>query len=289
MIFRGRLKRGDKIVSAAYKLKLMKLSAIASVALVAVGCAQSPAQTGTLEAGTPIRTILLRELTSGGSDEKDVFPLLVIEDVNDATGTILVPKGAIAYGKVVWSRGAGALSRLTDKPARLAIAVEKTTASDGQIVELKADQKNEEGRLELNGENTAREQASKALKDLLADPESRLTLDEIEKMFRKGATAEFRPNLGEIARKLGLSNTVALAQAGGLGAIPGLLQDIAGGRITHIAGAQAALLVGAINELADVGGQVGGWLAGRFKGSNIKAYAGTPITVYVAKTINIRK
>lgn len=267
----------------------MKLSAIASVAMLAVGCAQSPAQTSALVAGTPVRTILLRELTSGGSDEKEVFPLLVIEDVKAADGSILIPKGAIAYGKVVWSRGAGTLSRLTDKPARLAITVDKTTASDGQTVELKADQKDKESRFEFNAENTAREQASKALKDLLDDPDSRLTLDEIEKMFRKGAAAEFRPNLGEIARKLGLSNTVALAQAGGLGAIPGLLQDIAGGRITHIAGAQAALLVGGINELADIGGQVGGWLAGRFKGSNIRAYAGTPITVYVAKTINIRK
>ncbi|MBA3726082.1 MAG: hypothetical protein H0W86_06430 [Armatimonadetes bacterium] len=253
-----------------------------------VGCAQSVAQTSELKAGTKIRTILLRELTSGGSNEGDSVPLLAMEDVKDAEGRVLIAKGAIAYGKVAWSRGATGFTSVAKQPARLAITIETTIASDGQPVELKADKEDKEGRYRLTQDNTSRERASDALSELLEGADSKETLEQIQKMFEGGEIPAFRPNTEDVARRLGLANTLALAQKGGLAAIPGLLRDIGRGSLTHIAGAEAGLLVGAINELANVGGQVGGWIAGRLKGSNIRAYAGTPITVYVAKPVAVK-
>jgi len=266
----------------------MKCSILFICLAVMVGCAETLAQTSDLASGTEIRTILLRELTSGGSDEGDAVPLLVMEDVKDASGHILIPKGSIAYGKVAWSRGATTFTSLANEPSRLAITIDRTTAVDGQPVELKADKEDEKGRYRLTQDNTEREKASEALTELLKDVDAKETLEQIQKMFEGGEIPSFRPNTEDLARRLGLANTFALAQKGGLPTIEKLLRDIGRGGLTHIAGAEAGMVIGAIKELANIGGQVGGWIAGRLKGSNIKAYAGTPITVYVAKPVAVK-
>lgn len=256
--------------------------------VVGAGCAESLAQTSELKAGTEIKTILLRELTSGGSRGGDSVPLLVMEDVKDASGSILIPKGSIAYGKVAWSRGATTFTSLANEPSRLAITIDRTTAVDGQAVGLKADKEDEKGRYRLTQDNTEREKASEALSELLNDVDAKETLEQVQKMFEGGEIPSFRPNTEDVARRLGLANTLALAQKGGLATIEKLLRDIGRGGLTHIAGAEAGLVIGAVSELANIGGQVGGWIPGRLKGSNIKAYAGTPITVYVARPATVK-
>ena len=60
----------------------------------------SSAKTARLAKGTEVSLVLLRQIEAGSSREGLLVPFMVAEDVKDADGSVLVPKGAIAEGEV---------------------------------------------------------------------------------------------------------------------------------------------------------------------------------------------
>lgn len=244
----------------------------------------------TLPVGTEVELVLLKELTSGGSKEGEQVPLLVSQDVKDAQGQVLIPRGAIAYGKVVWSRGATTFTALANQPARLAISINSTYAIDDKLVPLAADLNDPDKPHQFTRSNTAVQSAREELEKLFASEDSKAVLEKIKSAFEDGQVPEFDSNdvFLHIAEEMGMNSTKELAQKGKLGMITSTLEEIQRGGLTRISGGEAALLIGAVTEVAQLGGQVGSKIAGMLKGANIKAHPGTPVIAYTLHPVDVR-
>src|SRR5688500_17851987 len=148
--------------------------AIGVMGALAFGCAPEPVakavevQTSKLEKGTKIKAVLLKELTSGGTNEGAEVPTMVSEDVKDAAGKVLVPRGTPVAGKITWSRTEGTLGSLTNNPARLKFKFIGGKTADGKDFKLSAKSDADE-EFELNRDNTGRNEASEQLEALASD------------------------------------------------------------------------------------------------------------------------
>src|SRR5688500_6199471 len=117
-----------------------------------IACAPETTLTARLDSGTEVKLILMQQLSAGGSKEGEEVAFMVTEDVT-RSGRILIPRGAIAYGRVNWSRSAGALSKITNEPARLAVTIDRTTSIDKRTVMLQATEDGEP--FHFSGKNTS--------------------------------------------------------------------------------------------------------------------------------------
>ena len=92
---------------------------------------------------------------------------MVTRDVKATDDRVLIPRGAIAYGRVSWSRSAGALSKVVNEPPRLAVSIDRTTAIDDQSVYLRATATGEPHH--YSGKNTGTRSATEGLAAALND------------------------------------------------------------------------------------------------------------------------
>lgn len=237
-----------------------------------------------VDEGTEVPLILLTELSSGGSEKGKDVAFMVSADVVSSDNRVLIPKGAIAYGKVEWSRAAGAISKFLNEPARLAVTIDRTVAVDGKTVMLKATKNNEP--FHFTGDNTGIDRASDELEKILADEETKKSL---QKMLEglSGADMGDSKIISMLAERLNLGSMRKLADTNSLNDLIGALKGIAAGEIARVATGQATLVIEAIAELAGIRKTVGDRISGLFKGRNIKAFPGTPVTAYVAKEVLI--
>lgn len=255
--------------------------------------AAMPLEAVKLEAGTPVKAILMKELTSGGTNEGEDAPLMVSEDVKDAKGRVLVPKGSVVTSKVTWSRSEGTLGSLLNQPARLKIKIENLKAVDGALVKLSAE-KGKFEEFELNRENTGRITASEQLEKVAGDKSNDLALEAVRDLFEKGEGAkldspETRQKLAAIAQELGLPTTTKVMQENQVAKVTDLVQQIRRGTsLANLANGGSASLVDAAIELAGVAGQIGDRLGRIVGGRNIRAYVGTPVQVYVLETAEVK-
>lgn len=242
-----------------------------------------------LEAGTQVKAVLMKELTSGGSNEGDEVPLMLSEDVKDAKGRILVPKGTPIMGKVTWSRSEGTLGSLINQPARLKFGVDHLKAVDGAVVKLSAAKAKAE-EYELNRENTGRMVASEQIETLAQDKGNEAVLAAVRDLFEKGETPQMdNEKLTAIASQLNLPTTTKLIQENKVDEVTDLVQQIRrGATLTNLATGGSASLVEAALELASVAGQVGNRLERMIGGRNIRAYVGTPVELYVSETVEVK-
>lgn len=224
--------------------------------------------------------ILLTEISSGGAPQGKEIAFMVTQDVTSAGNSIVIPRGAIAYGKVVWSRSAGAISKFLNEPARLAVTIDRTVTADGKTIQLQATNSKDAKPLQFTGENTNTEAASDELKKILADETSKKALQQMLDVF-SGEDMGDAGIVAGLAKRLNLTSMFQLAEARSLGDLVSVFKGVAGGQLTRVTVGQAGLVVSAITELAGLRRSVGGLISGLFKGRNIRAFPGTPVVAYI--------
>lgn len=256
--------------------KLLAASMIAAV------CVNSSAQDAPVAADVEVPLILLTELSSGGTGKGSKVAFMVTQDVHSSDGTLVIPRGAIAYGTVTWSRSAGMISKFLNEPARLAVAIESTVSADGKVVPLQFNKSDAKEALRFTGANTGIERASEELEKVLADAEAKKALaNMLEGLLGKQMGSD--DIVAILAARLQLSSLKQMAEARSLGDIIGVFKGIATGEITRIATAHTGLVVDAISELTGLRRSVGDRISGLFKGRNIRAYPGTPVKAYIRR------
>jgi hypothetical protein len=249
-----------------------------------VSCAPETTLTARLEKGEEVELILMQQLSAGGSKEGEEVAFMVTEDVA-SNGHVLIPRGAIAYGRVNWSRSAGALSKITNEPPRLAVTIDRTTSIDKRTVMLQA---NEDGEpFHFSGKNTSPSQASAMLDQTLQDEQTKQQVERLFKAFEGGSIGDERV-VRELAEKLGLESTEKMARDHSIKDIESVFNQILQGEATRVVGGETTLLIDTIAEIAGLRFSVGDRIAGIFRGPTIHAYPGTPVTAYVAEPIDIR-
>lgn len=268
---------------------------VAFLSLLAVaGCTQSPSTTqpdvSTLQAGTEVRLVLLKELSSGAAPENSRVPMLVLDDVLADDGHAAIALGTLAFANVRWSRAGSLVSTLENRPARLSITFDRTLAVDGQPVRLEANPEKPGDAFQFTPANTSKKEVSVAVQELVRTPEGREAAEKIRAMFAEGGA----PSVSEeyfnslVLERLRLPSARVLSKKGELNKAFDLLREAAAGKLTRIAGPEAEFTVRALQEFADVANQAGNILESKFKGRNLKAYAGTPLVAYVGETVTLR-
>lgn len=249
----------------------------------------------TLPAGTRVPAMLMRQLESGVDKEGADVPMLVTEDVKDASGNIVVKRGSPLQGKITWSRRADAWAGLSNRPARLRFKFLSVTTTDSQAVEVCADLTKPDEPYELNRSNTGKTDIATKVDTLAADQKNAAILQAVNDLFEKGDVGsldqpEERQKLAEIADQLQMPELKTVVSQTGPGDVAYLLQTMRRGNTLATLGAatpQGQLGLLALNQMASLAGAVGNRLAGITKGRNIKAYIGTPVTAYVTRAVNI--
>ncbi len=121
-------------VSAATAARAQQTSEAAPPASIG---SPAPAAVNTVPEGTPVFVALKQTLRSGRARAGEVVAFEVVSDVRGAAAdgqSVVIPKGALAWGTVVESRGAGAFGR----PGRLRITCDYVLLPNGTRVSLRA-------------------------------------------------------------------------------------------------------------------------------------------------------
>ncbi len=266
---------------------LIKARRFTPLLLLVAGCHRAPPaapvvtapvpvpRTVTLAAGTPVKLILLDELTSGGSDEGSKVRLALAEPLDG------LPAMSPADAIVSQSRTEGTLGAMMNRPARLKLTLGNLTGPNGQTIPLSADAK-EVHDYELNRANTGRPDVMQREPEEV-DVATGVT---VQQLVEKGESGGLDPKqVGDLARKLGMNETAKLADAGGLDQAQRLVQTVRQGGA--VAGLASGGTIAAAMELVSLAGDVGHRLGRSLGGRNIRAYPGTILPVFVARDTTI--
>jgi len=239
-----------------------------------------PPKALTLPRGTKLELLLLTALDSGGTAEGSEIELVLAKPVK-VHGDVLLPAGTKATGKVVQSRGATVFSALGNRPARLAIEVTEIKALDGTPVQLTAA---EDGSFELTQANTSGRKDAAKVDRLWQTPEGQQVLKDLVAQST-GTSPSDSVDLKRMADVLGLQDTRKVAdRLEDKGDKPTTQDTVSGlmrGDLSKLTGVDLVLATKALGEIQSVVGSVDDKLRGVFKGSNIHATAGTPVTATV--------
>lgn len=261
--------------------------ALCSLILVA-GCGVAPKKgertsaVTTVPSGTEVRLALLTTITSGGSRVGERVPLAVLKDVKDSHGRTVIPAGSIAWARVTRSRGATTFTALANQPARLEIQLETTTAIDGTEVPLCTNAQDLDQSLSLTRSDSSRESAESGLRDLLADQKVEQALIEFAEMLESGE----RPRLLDDSIRSALEQAANGAQVPdeqSVERLSELLKQVRSGSVSNLAPSEVLLAIATAQQVIRLVEHAGDRVAGMLKGANIKIWAGTPLTAYVAK------
>jgi hypothetical protein len=243
--------------------------------------------------GTEVPLVLVEKLESGGTEEGENATFVTARDVVVDDG-IVIPAGRSVQGEVVWSRAANVASDIINQPARLQVMFESVELANGERISLSGKATESAEPYEFNRENTGRELSQDTLTRLWDSPDTRQLMEHLA----KGMSGEEELDLDRedaeqlefIARELGLDETSQMLENGDSSAVEELeraLQRAQGGDLSGFESPEAMLAVAAISELGNLASGVDRSLRGIFKGRNIRAYVGTPVTVYIAEPLEI--
>jgi hypothetical protein len=277
----------------------MRLLVALVIVVSAVGCGQPepvaqtppPPQFVEIPAGTEIKLQLLDSISSGDPEGTDV-PFVVAEDVKDSQGKVGIRRGSVYMGKIENSRAAGALSGLMNEPARLSISVPDLKATDGTTVAIRLNDEDEP--LHLGREETAKYASTSKLEGAMSEEAVAKLLRQLAEDMEEGRTPNLESDsgkqlLGEVAKALDLRDTADLLRNDRADDIQKAIAAIKGGSVLDIAsGGTAGSALGAAYEIINVAEEVRDRVAGVFKGRNIRAYAGMPITAWTKEDVRIR-
>jgi hypothetical protein len=139
----------------------------------------------------------------------------------------------------------------------------------------------------FSGKNTKPIATSNFVDDVLNDAETKEQIERLFKAFEGESMGDERV-IRELAEKLRMENTQKMAKDHSINDIEGIIKQVIDGGATRIVGGQTALMIDTIAEIAGLRFSVGDRIAGVFRGPTIHAYPGTPVTAYVAESIDIR-
>jgi hypothetical protein len=261
-----------------------------SIIVLATGCRQIPQMpTYKLARGTPVRAVLLTELTSGGSKEGSEVAMMVSEDVVESDGNVVVPRGAAVMGEVTWSRSEGTLGGLTNRPARLKFKFKHLILPGGKQIPLSADPNDPEAEFELNRANTGEVPGNGNMEQSATIEQNQATLESLRRLLDKGQLDEQdKEQISRLAADWKLDATQKIMDEGRADQVSNLLEQIKGGAtVSALAGGSPLIAVDAALELVKVVGKVGSKLSKTLGGRNIHAYVGTPVTAYVRDDLEV--
>ena len=216
-----------------------------------------------------MKLVLLDELTSGGSEKGMTVRVALAEPIES------LPAMTPGTATVAWSRTEGTLGGLTNRPARLTLTLQSLTAPDGTEIALSADP-TEARDYELNRANTGLPDSG--------DPgeENAAAQQAVQELIQRGQSNGLdAKEVSDLARRMGMSETAKLADAGRLGEAESLIRTVRrGGSVTALAGGAP---IAAALELVQLAGGVGQRLGRSLGGRNIRAYPGTIIPAYISR------
>jgi hypothetical protein len=206
----------------------------------------------------------------------------------------VISEGTLASGKVKQVRREGAFSATVfDKPARLAVEIEKTFDTDGRPIALQARMNGKERELiHFNRDNTKVPTIrDKEMSNALKSPSKRHVLDLMVDTLKGSRTiADVKDNaernlIMEVARALRMENTVDLLLSNRILDLVTLGAKISTPGIGTLFAARAALgaaqvTLRAAKEVAKIATHLPGFLSRKFGGRNIDAPVGLEISVY---------
>lgn len=237
-----------------------------------------------LPAGTDLSLVLLRQLDSGQSKVGDKVPCLVAEDVKSPTGYVVIKKGSGALVEVTRARESSAISMLANQPARLEIKFISTLGVDGTQVDL--DGPNGEESLEITHEMTEEGTVVDVAKKLWNHSETQESLKSLNSLLSGGEwkAPDLKKALEDVTRQSDMPKTSeALKSEDAWRKLSDTAGRVAGGDLTGLSGADAALALGALNEIGKVTGSVGDFLKGAIKGRNLTLPVGAQLKAQTAK------
>ena len=226
-------------------------------------------------AGTPVKLVLLDELTSGGSDKGQEVHLALAEPIDG------LPAMSPATAVVSESRTEGTLGALMNRPARLNLALVGLKGPTGERIPLSADPK-EPKDYELNRANTGRPDAPQKEPEE-ADVSVGVA---VQALVEKGESGGLNAKeVGDLARRLGMGETAKIADAGRLEDAQRLVRALrTGGTVAGLAsGGTVAAALELVNLAGDIGHRLGRTLGGR----NVRAYPGTVVQAYVLRETTV--
>lgn len=243
-----------------------------------------------LAAGADVQVLLLKPLEAGTAKEGEAVPFVVARDVPGEGGVAAIRAGAPAEGSVTWSRSEGTLSGLANRPARLAVKVDRVQAVDGTWIDLTM----RDEAHQFTRANTGRRAALDVVEELATDPNQRETLEKLARLFEDPDSIDLnspegRRMLDVLAERLDLPQTRQLVAQDEVRRAQGLVERIrAGGSAAAILGGSTLATVAAVGELAQLADDVGSRLGRMLRGRTIKAHVGTPVTAQVAEDVLVR-
>lgn len=252
--------------------------------------------TMSLKKGLPIELMLAKRLDAGTAKEGEYVPFIVTEDVKDDAGNVAFPKGSVVDGEVTWSRSEGTLSGLAGQPARLEVKFKGLKVDESTVFPLTADVAEADKPYSFNRSNTGLPgDGADQLDDILKDEVNRQALDQIMKAFNGEDVSldslDTKMALEKIADRLGLTQTKEVAQSSASSwmGMNQSIKDLQKGTLLSIATGEGALAVGAVLELANLAGEVGGKITDKLKGRTIRAFPGTKVKAYLTQDQTVRK
>lgn len=248
----------------------------------------------TLAQGASVKLVLMRQLEAGKEKEGDEVLFLVAEDVKAQNGGIAIAKGATVKGTITQSRGENMLSGITNRPARLAVKLGDVQTVDGQTVDVSADIEGAaDAEHSFTRANTGKQDVVEKLEKLSDDPDVKATLAQIQDSFAEGKAPDFsdpktKEALSKISKELdlkALGKAIAEDRAGELADVMKSTSNVGDAAKLLTSG---SVTLGAVLELADVVGNVGGKLSRVLGGRTIRAYPGTEVVAFVSKKVEVK-
>ena len=242
----------------------------------------------TLAPGTPLPLVLVDGLSSGGSKTGQQVTLLLTEDVKLGKRVVL-ERGTKVMAEVTKSRGATAMTAVANEPARLEITLKPVTMKDGKTINLRG---TDGAVFEFTQANTAGRKDASKIDRLWETPEGRTALEGLKSSATDGGPRLPDPqSLRKVADAIGLEKTKKFLDAPRGTAEPLALDKLVGaighGDLLTLSGVDQVLGVQALGEIASVGKAVDDKIRGIFKGNNIEAPIGTPVTAKTAEKYQI--
>ncbi len=282
-----------------FEFKSVSFAIIASAYIV--GCATSSLKKEPelvafkLIRGTEVKLMLLEKLDSGGTEEGHRVPLVVCENVTDATGKILIAMGTPVSGEITQSRAAGALSSVMNSPARLRMKLNPIEQVGGKQIEMLGLLDAEDTDFGFTGDTISSPIANAISHSTYDDSAKKEALAAITEMIEGSKSLEELKvqlsddqKLNDLLRQFGYSQTEQIigkqkSAADGINRIATTLDSLRRGNISALSGGEATLVLAAIEELGGLASEVGDKIRGIFKGRNIRPAIGSRITVFVAE------
>lgn len=239
-----------------------------------------------------IKLTLLRPLESGKSKVNANVPFVVATDVVDGSGAVMIAKGSYAVGTVVASRAEGPLSAAVfDRPARLAIRFDFVFDAQGNPLPIVASRQKPKEPLRLSRDYTAAEfDADQRVAQELKDAKHRQLLEKLVSVLSEGGfnpTKTEAADLERILANLELQETAGIIREGKLQELLATMRRLTNARTSRTLLANTSFkavpsALNAVSEVVKLGTRGVGFLKGRLKGRNIRAFPGCDFTAFLA-------